>query len=86
MFKLKIYVLYSIFNSILIKVFLVFFQAMFEIITSEASYLKSLNILINIFLMSQEFSAEHSDKCVINRQERHVLFSNIGAVREASER
>jgi hypothetical protein len=85
MFKLKIYVLYSIFNSILIKKKLKF-QAMFEIITSEASYLKSLNILINVFLMSQEFSAEHSDKCVINRQERHVLFSNIGAVREASER
>jgi hypothetical protein len=85
MFKLKIYVLYSIFNSILIKK-KIKFQAMFEIITSEASYLKSLNILINVFLMSQEFSAEHSDKCVINRQERHVLFSNIGAVREASER
>jgi SH3 domain-containing guanine exchange factor len=85
MFKLKIYVLYSIFNSILIKKKLKF-QAMFEIITSEASYLKSLSILINVFLMSQEFSAEHSDKCVINRQERHVLFSNIGAVREASER
>jgi hypothetical protein len=85
MFKLKIYVLYSIFNSILIKKKLKF-QAMFEIITSEVSYLKSLNILINVFLMSQEFSAEHSDKCVINRQERHVLFSNIGAVREASER
>lgn len=59
---------------------------MFEIITSEASYLKSLNILIDTFLKSQEFSAELSDKCVINRQERHVLFSNIGAVREASER
>ncbi|CAC5370925.1 NGEF [Mytilus coruscus] len=60
-------------------------EAMFEIITSEASYLKSLNILIDTFLRSQEFSAELSDKCVINRQERHVLFSNIGAVREASE-
>ncbi|XP_071147231.1 uncharacterized protein [Mytilus edulis] len=60
-------------------------ESMFEIITSEASYLKSLNILIDTFLKSQEFSAELSDKCVINRQERHVLFSNIGAVREASE-
>ncbi|KAK3096874.1 hypothetical protein FSP39_004312 [Pinctada imbricata] len=61
-------------------------ESMFEIITSEASYLKSLNVLIDVFLMSQEFSSEHSHKCVITRQERHVLFSNVGAVREASEK
>ncbi|KAJ8320037.1 hypothetical protein KUTeg_001624 [Tegillarca granosa] len=60
-------------------------EAMFEIITSEASYLKSVNVLIDVFLMSPEFSSEHSDRCVISRQERHVLFSNIGAVRESSE-
>ncbi|XP_055996098.1 serine-rich adhesin for platelets-like isoform X4 [Ostrea edulis] len=60
-------------------------EAMFEIITSEASYLKSLNVLIDVFLMSQEFSSEHSDRCVITRNERHVLFSNIGSVRDSSE-
>ncbi|XP_062571518.1 uncharacterized protein LOC134233571 isoform X1 [Saccostrea cucullata] len=60
-------------------------EAMFEIITSEASYLKSLNVLIDVFLMSPEFSSEHSDRCVITRQERHVLFSNIGSVRDTSE-
>lgn len=58
---------------------------MFEIITSEASYLKSLNVLVDVFLMSQEFSSEHSDRCVITRSERHVLFSNIGSVRDTSE-
>jgi len=59
---------------------------MFEIVTSEATYLRSLNVLIDVFLMSPEFSAELTDRCVITRQERHVIFSNIGAVREASER
>lgn len=60
-------------------------EAMFEIITSEASYLKSLNVLVDVFLMSPEFSSEHSDRCVMNRSERHVLFSNIGCVRDTSE-
>ena len=59
---------------------------MFEIITSEASYLKSLNILISVFLMAPEFSADHSDRCVVTKRERQVLFSNIGAIRDASER
>ena len=64
----------------------IMFQSMFEIITSEASYLKSLNVLIDVFLMSPEFSSEMSDRCVITRNERHVLFSNVGAIREASEK
>ncbi|ESO99388.1 hypothetical protein LOTGIDRAFT_113594 [Lottia gigantea] len=59
---------------------------MFEIITSEASYLKSLNIVINVFLFSQEFSADHSDRCVLTKRERTVLFSNIGAIRDTSEK
>ncbi|XP_069120774.1 uncharacterized protein [Argopecten irradians] len=61
-------------------------EATFEIITSEATYLRSLNVLINTFLLSQEFSAEHSDRCVLTRQERHVIFSNIGSIRDTSER
>ncbi|XP_021366449.1 uncharacterized protein LOC110458828 isoform X3 [Mizuhopecten yessoensis] len=60
-------------------------EATFEIVTSEATYLRSLNVLIDTFLRSQEFSAEHSDRCVLTRQERHVIFSNIGAIRDASE-
>lgn len=60
-------------------------EAIFEVITSEASYLKSLNILMNTFLFSPQFS-DKSDKSVLIRQERHELFSNIGAVRETSEK
>ncbi|XP_046360109.2 uncharacterized protein LOC124137724 isoform X2 [Haliotis rufescens] len=61
-------------------------EAMFEIITSEASYMKSLNILITVFLIAPEFSADHSDRCVVTKRERQVLFSNIGAIRDASEK
>ena len=59
---------------------------MFEIITSEATYLKSLNVLINVFLLSKEFGSDLSDRGVLTRQERHVVFSNIGTIRDASER
>lgn len=61
-------------------------ESMFEILTSEATYLKSLNVLIDIFLSSEEFGSDHSNKCVLTRNERHVIFSNIGAIRDASER
>ncbi|KAK3602432.1 hypothetical protein CHS0354_022219 [Potamilus streckersoni] len=61
-------------------------ESMFEIISSEATYLKSLNVLINVFLMSPEFSSNMSDRCVITKQQRHIIFSNIGAIRDASER
>ena len=62
------------------------FQAMFEIITSEATYLKSLNVLVDVFLMSEEFGQDMSNKSVLTRQERHVVFSNIGTIRDTSER
>lgn len=61
-------------------------ESMFEIITSEATYLKSLNVLISVFLMSDELGRDHSNKCVFTRQDRHVVFSNIGTIRETSER
>ncbi|CAG5129053.1 unnamed protein product [Candidula unifasciata] len=60
-------------------------EAMFEIITSEASYLKSLKVLIQVFLMAPEFQPEMSDKCVIDRRQRQVLFSNIGHIKDISE-
>ncbi|XP_029651569.1 ephexin-1 isoform X2 [Octopus sinensis] len=60
-------------------------EAIFEVITSEASYLKSLNILMTTFLLSPEFS-DKSGKSILSRQERHEMFSNIGAVRETSEK
>ncbi|XP_023214121.1 ephexin-1-like, partial [Centruroides sculpturatus] len=61
-------------------------EALFEVVTSEASYLKSLNILIEHFIRCPEFSDEFSPKCVLNRQERHTLFSDVFPVKEVSER
>ncbi|XP_059160433.1 serine-rich adhesin for platelets-like isoform X2 [Physella acuta] len=60
-------------------------EAMFEIMTSEASYLKSLKVLITVFLSAPEFSAEMSDRCVITKRERQILFSNIGHIKDISE-
>lgn len=61
-------------------------ESMFEIMTSEASYLKSLNVLINVFLMAPEFSADMSDRCIVTKRERQFLFSNIGTIRDISSK
>lgn len=59
---------------------------MFEMITSEASYLRSLNVLTTHFIQSREFSGEVSDsEPLLSRLERHTLFSDIVPVRECSE-
>ena len=57
---------------------------MFEIMTSEASYLRSLNVLINVFLMSPEFGSDMNDRCIVTKRERQFLFSNIGCIRDIS--
>lgn len=61
-------------------------EAMFEVITSEASYLKSLNILMEHFMQCPEFSEDFSVNCVLGRRERHILFSDVAPVREVSAR
>ncbi len=71
--------------AIVIKVFKshhIIFQTLFELITSEASYLKSLNILISNFLEAPELS----DNYLIDKRDKHVLFSNASAVRDVSSR
>ncbi|XP_076319000.1 uncharacterized protein LOC143229972 isoform X2 [Tachypleus tridentatus] len=60
-------------------------EAMFEIITSEASYLKSLDVLLEHFMNCSEFN-EFSPNCVLERMEREYLFSDIVPVREVSQR
>lgn len=61
-------------------------EAMFELITSEASYLRSLNVLTTHFIQSREFSGDSSSaEPVLSRLERHALFSDIVPVRECSE-
>ncbi|XP_054720957.1 ephexin-1-like [Uloborus diversus] len=59
-------------------------EAMFEVITSEASYLKSLNFLMDHFVQCKEFSGNFSDKHVLDKRERHVLFSDVQPVRDVS--
>ncbi|KAM4678571.1 rho guanine nucleotide exchange factor 19-like isoform 2-T2 [Discoglossus pictus] len=55
-------------------------ESMFEVLTSEASYLRSLNVLTEHFLGSRELQ-----EALIIR-ERKILFSNIVKVKEVSER
>lgn len=54
-------------------------ESKFEILTSEVSYLKSLNVLITLFVESLELAA------ALQPEERSALFSNILEVRRASE-
>ncbi|VDD86269.1 unnamed protein product [Enterobius vermicularis] len=61
-------------------------EAFFEVITSEASYLRSLNILITHFMAAPELLGSKGTSSVISNEERKQLFSNIFAVRDCSER
>ena len=49
-------------------------EALFEIVSSEASYLKSLNVLVFHFANSQQFSAGSS---LLSSKDREVIFSNV---------
>ncbi|KAJ8360746.1 hypothetical protein SKAU_G00172710 [Synaphobranchus kaupii] len=55
-------------------------EAMFEMIGSEASYLKSLMVAVSHFLGSQEL------RLILPKMERHILFSNLTEVKRVSER
>ncbi|KAF8770438.1 Rho guanine nucleotide exchange factor 16 like protein [Argiope bruennichi] len=59
-------------------------EAMFEVITSEASYLKSLNFLFEHFVQCPEFSGSETN--ILDKREKHVLFSDIQPVRDVSAR
>ncbi|XP_064641845.1 uncharacterized protein LOC135496459 isoform X3 [Lineus longissimus] len=59
-------------------------ETLFEIITSEASYQKSLLVLVNNFLLDPMFSVDPK-KCAINKRDKHFIFSNVVAVMESSE-
>ncbi|MEQ2182110.1 Rho guanine nucleotide exchange factor 26 [Goodea atripinnis] len=56
------------------------FKAIFEVISSEHSYLHSLEILIRMFKNSTELSE------AMTKTEHHHLFSNISDVCEASKK
>ncbi|XP_071446078.1 uncharacterized protein Exn isoform X2 [Hetaerina americana] len=57
-------------------------EAKFEVVTSEASYLKSLNILVSHFLESPSLKDEN----LLSKSDREVLFSNVLPVKQCSER
>ncbi|XP_072174596.1 uncharacterized protein [Diadema setosum] len=58
-------------------------EALFEIITSEASYLRSLNLVVQHFVEAPVLCPPNG---LLKRPEHHSLFSNIRAVRDISER
>ncbi|KAM7339659.1 hypothetical protein ACRRTK_000274 [Alexandromys fortis] len=55
-------------------------QAMFELVTSEASYYKSLNLLVSHFMENERL------KKILHPSEAHILFSNVLDVMAVSER
>ncbi|XP_034297736.1 rho guanine nucleotide exchange factor 15 [Pantherophis guttatus] len=55
-------------------------ESLFEVVTSEASYLRSLTLLIEHFMESRELAG------TILLREHRILFSNIRKVEEVSER
>uniref|UniRef100_A0A182PQH0 DH domain-containing protein n=1 Tax=Anopheles epiroticus TaxID=199890 RepID=A0A182PQH0_9DIPT len=57
-------------------------EAKFEILTSEASYLKSLNLLRTHFINHTAFRDPH----ILSSTERKTLFSSITPVQECSDR
>ncbi|XP_071422131.1 ephexin-1 isoform X2 [Pithys albifrons albifrons] len=55
-------------------------EAMFELVTSEASYYKSLNLLVSHFMENERL------KKILHPSEAHILFSNVMDVMAVSER
>lgn len=65
---------------LLISFFGILPQAMFELVTSEASYYKSLNLLVSHFMENERL------KKILHQSEAHILFSNVLDVMAVSER
>ncbi|XP_023618292.1 ephexin-1 isoform X6 [Myotis lucifugus] len=55
-------------------------KAMFELVTSEASYYKSLNLLVSHFMENERL------KKILHPSEAHILFSNVLDVMAVSQR
>ncbi|KRZ78033.1 Rho guanine nucleotide exchange factor 16 [Trichinella papuae] len=61
-------------------------EKIFEIVTSEASYLNSLLILTVHFMQSPKLSGKMDNDSVITAQDHKELFSSVLQVRQSSER
>ena len=62
-------------------------QAMFEVITSEATYLRSLDVLISHFMEDPGMNPGLPEgRRVLDKRQHHVIFSNVREVRDISAR
>jgi len=59
-------------------------QAQFEVISSEVSYLKSMNILVGHFMANLGANFDRDRELTMSRDDFNRLFSNARAVRDAS--
>uniref|UniRef100_A0A0X3PXW7 Rho guanine nucleotide exchange factor 16 n=1 Tax=Schistocephalus solidus TaxID=70667 RepID=A0A0X3PXW7_SCHSO len=59
-------------------------QARFEILTSEASYFKSLNVLVDFFYKAPVFTPG-TPNAIVTAFDKHQLFSNILDIHVTSE-
>ncbi len=58
---------------------------MFEVISSEATYLRSLDVLIQNFMDDPGMNPHLPEgRRVIDKRQHHVIFSNVKEVREVS--
>ncbi|VVC34005.1 Hypothetical protein CINCED_3A011010 [Cinara cedri] len=57
-------------------------EAKFELITSEASYFKSLTVLEKHFVNSHSMN----DETILSKNDRKILFGNVNPVRKCSEK
>ena len=62
-------------------------EAMFEVITSEATYLRSLDVLIEHFMSDPGMNPNLPDgRRVLDKRQHHVIFSNVREIRDVSAR
>ena len=73
-------VVFSLFVLICSIVCVLLFQVRFEVLTSEASYCRSLDIVVEHFVMAKQLGA------LVTMQDRNWLFSRLADVRAISHR
>ena len=60
---------------------------MFEVITSEATYLRSLDVLIEHFVEDPGMNPSLPEgRRVLDKRQHHVIFSNVREVRDICAR
>lgn len=60
-------------------------EAMFEVIASEATYLRSLDVLIDHFMDDPGMNPNLPEgRRVLDKRQHHVIFSNVREVRDVS--